>query len=332
MTWSGKTSTRCWVQASITACRVAASNGRCMSTPRTSAPSAGWRGMTVMLMAVNGSLPPERDKGGSMDFSGKVALVTGGGNGIGRAACVAFARKGAQVVAVDRDGAAAEATAGIVRQSGGDATAVTADVTKSAEVKTYVKAAIDKYGRIDCFFNNAGIEGKVAPIVDYDEAVFDAVIGVNVKGVFLGLKHVLPEMIRQGGGAIVNTASVAGLVGTPGMPAYVASKHAVIGLTKTAAGEVARQGIRVNAVCPGPVDTRMIHSLEAQLSPADPASIRRRYQASLPTGRYSTAEEIANTVLFLCSDLAAALTGAQYVVDGGRTATGGAVTQALQQD
>ena len=261
-----------------------------------------------------------------MDFSGKVALVTGGGNGIGRAACVAFAKQGAKVVAVDRDGAAAEATAGIIRQNGGDAVAVTADVTKSADVKAYVKAAIDKYGRVDCFFNNAGIEGKVSPIVDYDEAVFDAVIGVNVKGVFLGLKHVLPEMIRQGGGAIVNTASVAGLVGTPGMPAYVASKHAVIGLTKTAAGEVARQGIRVNAVCPGPVDTRMIHSLEAQLSPGDPASVNQRYQASLPTGRYSTAEEIANMVLFLCSDLASNTTGGQFVVDGGRTSTGGAVT------
>jgi NAD(P)-dependent dehydrogenase (short-subunit alcohol dehydrogenase family) len=261
-----------------------------------------------------------------MDFSGKVALVTGGGNGIGRAACIAFAKQGAKVVAVDPDGAAAEATAGIIRQSGGDAVADTADVTKSADVKAYVTAAIDKYGRVDCFFNNAGIEGKVSPIVDYDEAVFDAVLGVNVKGVFLGLKHVLPEMIRQGGGAIVNTASVAGLVGTPGMPAYVASKHAVIGLTKTAAGEVARQGIRVNAVCPGPVDTRMIHSLEAQLSPGDPASVNQRYQASLPTGRYSTPEEIASMVLFLCSDLASNTTGGQFVVDGGRTSTGGAVT------
>jgi len=261
-----------------------------------------------------------------MDFTGKVALVTGGGNGIGRAACVGFAQGGAKVVVVDRDGTAAEATAGIVRQNGGEALAVTADVTKAQEVKAYVKAAIDKYGRIDCFFNNAGIEGKVAPTADYDEAVFDAVIGVNVKGVFLGLRHVLPEMIRQGGGSIVNTASVAGLVGTPGMPAYVASKHAVIGLTKTAAGEVARQGIRVNAVCPGPVDTRMIHALEQQLAPDDPASITAKYQAALPTGRYSTAEEIANMVLFLCSDLASNTTGGQFVVDSGRTATGGAVT------
>ncbi len=261
-----------------------------------------------------------------MDFGGKVALVTGGGNGIGRAACIGFARHGAKVVVVDRDGAAAEATAGIVRQGGGEALAVTADVTKSADVKAYVKATLDAYGRIDCFFNNAGIEGKVAPVAEYDEAVFDAVIGVNVKGVVLGLRHVLPEMIRQGGGAVVNTASVAGLVGTPGMPAYVASKHAVIGLTKTAAGEVARQGIRINAVCPGPVDTRMIHSLEQQLSPGDPVAVEKRYQAALPTGRYSTVEEIANMVLFLCSDLASNTTGGQFVVDGGRTATGGAVT------
>ena len=128
-----------------------------------------------------------------MDFTGKVALITGGGNGIGRAAALGFARHGAKVVVVDRDGAAAEATAGIIRQDGGEALAVTADVTKSADVKAYVKAAIDKYGRIDCFFNNAGIEGKLAHTAEYDEAVFDAVIGVNVKGVFLGLRHVLPR-------------------------------------------------------------------------------------------------------------------------------------------
>src|SRR6476659_1055429 len=231
-----------------------------------------------------------------MDFTGKVALVTGGGNGIGRATSAAFARHGAKVVVVDRDAAGAEATAGIIRQNGGDALAGTADVTKSEDVKAYVTATIGKYGRIDCFFNNAGIEGKVAATAEYDEAVFDAVIGVNVKGVFLGLRHVLPEMIRQGSGAVVNTASVAGLVGTPGMPAYVASKHAVIGLTKTAAGEVARQGIRVNAVWPGTADARMIHDLEQQLAPAYTASVGKRYQAALPARRYSTVEEIANMV------------------------------------
>src|SRR5579859_5937626 len=262
-----------------------------------------------------------------MDFTGKVALVTGGGNGIGRATSVAFARQGAKVMVVDRDGDGAQATVGIIRQNNGDAVAVTADVTKVADVKAYVKAAIETYGRIDCFFNNAGIEGKLAPTTEYDEAVID----VNVKGVFLGLRHVLPEMIRQGGGAVVNTASVAGLVATPGMSAYVASKHAVIGLTKTAAGEVAHQGIRVNAVCPGPVDTRMIHALEEQISPADPAAVGARYQAAIPSGRYTTVDEIANMVLFLCSDLASNTTGGQFVVDGGRTATGGAVTNPVRQ-
>src|SRR6059058_5856844 len=264
-----------------------------------------------------------------MDFTDKVALITGAGNGIGRATALAFAKGGAKVVVVDRDTAGGEATAGIIRQQGGDARFVTADVTKSADVQAYVKAALDAYGKIDCFFNNAGIEGTVKHTAEYDEAMFDQVIGVNVKGVFLGLRHVLPVMLQQKQGAIVNTASVAGLVATPGMPAYVASKHAVIGLTKTA-GEVARHGVRVNAVCPGPVDTRMIHSLEQQLNPSDPASVSRRYQAAIPMGRYVVPDEIANTVLFLCSDAASAITGAQYVIDGGRTAVGGAVTQAMQ--
>jgi NAD(P)-dependent dehydrogenase (short-subunit alcohol dehydrogenase family) len=266
----------------------------------------------------------------NMDFTGKVALITGGGGGIGRATALAFAKAGAKVVVVDRDAAAGEATAGIIKQQGGEAKFVAADVTKSADVANYVKETLDTYGRVDCFFNNAGIEGKVAPTADYDEAMFDQVIGVNVKGVFLGLRHVLPVLLKQKSGSVVNTASVAGLVATPGMPAYVASKHAVIGLTKTASGECARQGVRVNAVCPGPVDTRMIHSLEQQLSPDDPDSVGKRYQSVIPSGRYTTPEEIANMVLFLSSDLASNITGAQYVVDGGRTAVGGAVTQAMQ--
>jgi NAD(P)-dependent dehydrogenase (short-subunit alcohol dehydrogenase family) len=260
-----------------------------------------------------------------MDFKDKVALITGAGNGIGRAASLAFAQHGAKVVAVDRDGPAAERTAGTIKQQGGDARAVTADVTRSADVQAYVKAAVDAYGRIDCFFNNAGIEGNVKATAEYDEAMFDQVININVKGVFLGLRHVLPVLLKQKSGAVVNTASVAGLVATPGMCAYVASKHAVIGLTKAASGEVARSGVRVNAVCPGPIDTRMIHSLEGQINPADPASVGERYKSGLPIGRYGTAEEVANVVLFLCSDLAGNITGAQYVIDGGRTAVGGAI-------
>jgi NAD(P)-dependent dehydrogenase (short-subunit alcohol dehydrogenase family) len=262
-----------------------------------------------------------------MDFNGKVVLITGAANGIGRQTALAFAARGAKIMAVDMDAAGAERTAGTIQQQGGKAHAHTADVTKSIAVEAYVKATLATYGRIDCFFNNAGIEGMVAPIAEYDEAAFDQVLAVNVKGVFLGLRHVLPVMLRQKSGAVVNTASVAGLVATPGMSAYAASKHAVIGLTKASAGEVARSGVRVNAVCPGPIDTRMIHSLESQLNPSNPASVGARYQAALPIGRYGTAEEVANVVLFLCSDLASNITGAQYVVDGGRTAVGGAIAK-----
>jgi NAD(P)-dependent dehydrogenase (short-subunit alcohol dehydrogenase family) len=262
-----------------------------------------------------------------MDFTGKVAVITGAGNGIGRQAALSFAARGARVLAVDRDASAAEATALTIKQQGGEARAHVADVTKSAQVRGYVDAALAAYGRVDCFFNNAGIECKVAPIAEYDEAEFDAVIEVNLKGVFLGLRHVL---VQQGAGAVVNTASVAGLVGTPGMAPYVASKHAVIGLTRTAAGEVARSGVRVNAVCPGPIDTRMIHSLEAQLDPADPSAAGRRYQSALPLGRYGTPEEVANVVLFLCSGFAGNINGAHFVADGGRTAVGGSVTATPQ--
>ncbi len=261
-----------------------------------------------------------------MDFTGKVALITGGGGGIGRAAALAFAAHGAKAVAVDFDPAIGEETAAQVRAAGGEATFVQADVTRSADVRGYVQKALDAYGRIDCFFNNAGIEGKVVPIQEYDEDVFDAVIAVNLKGVFLGLRHVLPVMLQQGGGTVVNTASVAGLFGGPGMPAYVASKHAVLGLTKVASADVAGQGVRVNAVCPGPVETRMMRSLEAQRNPNDPAAIADAMRAGMPTGRYTRPEEVANMVLFLCSDLSGNVTGTQFVVDGGRSGSGGSVS------
>lgn len=259
-----------------------------------------------------------------MDFTGKVALVTGGANGIGRAAAQGFARLGARVVVVDRDEAGGEGAAAAIRQGGGDARFVAADVARSADVQTYVRTALDAYGAIDCFFNNAGIEGKVVPTAEYDEAVFDAVIAVNLKGVFLGLRHVLPVMLRQGRGSIVNTASTAGLQGSPGLSAYVASKHGVIGLTRTAAGEVGAAGVRVNAVCPGPTDTRMIHALVQQSNPGDHEAEAARRRASIPLGRYATVEEVADVVLFLCSDMASSVTAAHYVVDGGRTGTAAA--------
>ncbi len=261
-----------------------------------------------------------------MNFTDKIALVTGGGNGIGRASALLFAEHGAAVVVVDKDAVAAADTARLITEQGGDALDVAADVSRSDQVQAYVAAALRKHDRIDCFFNNAGIEGQVAPTAEYDEDVFDSVMAVNVKGVFLGLRHVLPVMLKQGSGTVVNSASIAGLVGSPGMPAYVASKHAVIGLTKVTAGEVSGAGVRVNAVCPGPIETRMIQGLAEQINPSDPDTVHKGYHSNIPLGRYGQADEVANVVLFLCSDLASNITGAQYVVDGGRTASPPGVT------
>ena len=258
-----------------------------------------------------------------MDFTGKVALITGGGGGIGRATALGFAARGARVMLVDHDEAAGAASLGVVRQQGGEALFTRADVSRADEVKHYVQATLDAWGRIDCFFNNAGIEGKIAATQDYDDDVFDRVIAVNLRGVFLGMKHVLPVMLRQGSGAIVNTASTAALFGSPGMAAYAASKHGVLGLTKVASSDVAAQGVRVNAICPGPVETRMMRSLEAQRNPGDPGAVHAANRASAPSGRYCEPEEIAGAVLYLCSDLAGNVTGTQIVVDGGRSGAGG---------
>jgi NAD(P)-dependent dehydrogenase (short-subunit alcohol dehydrogenase family) len=258
-----------------------------------------------------------------MDFTGKVALITGGGGGIGRATAVGFATRGARVMVVDHDEDAGAATVGVVRQLGGEAQFIRADVSLVAEVKRYVQATLDAWGRIDCFFNNAGIEGTVTTITEYADDMFDRVIAINLRGVFLGMKHVLPVMLRQGSGAIVNTASTSGLFGGPGMAAYVASKHGVLGLTKVASSDVADQGVRVNAICPGPVETRMMRSLEAQRNPGDPEAVHAANRASAPSGRYTLPEEIAGAVLYLCSDLAGNVTGTQLVVDGGRSGAGG---------
>lgn len=254
-----------------------------------------------------------------MRLEGKGAIVTGGAAGIGRATCLALARAGARVMVVDRDATEGEATATLVREAGGEAWFVPADVSSNADVQAYVAEAMRRLGQIDCFFNNAGIEGRVAFTADYDESVFDSVLAVNVKGVFLGLKHVIPAMVAGGGGAIVNTSSTAGVSGSAGLSGYVASKHAVIGLTRTAAVEYGRDGIRVNAVCPGPTRTRMIASLEDQTGAGsnDPGA---RYRAMIPIGRYAEADEVADLVLFLCSDLSRSINGAHYLIDGGRTA------------
>jgi NAD(P)-dependent dehydrogenase (short-subunit alcohol dehydrogenase family) len=258
-----------------------------------------------------------------MDFTGKVVVVTGGGGGIGRAACVGFAERGATVVVVDRDAALGQGTADILHQRGATAQFVAADVAGAADVQAYVAATVAAHGRIDCFFNNAGIEGPVAAITEYEDDAFDRVIAINLRGVFLGLKYVLRQMLKQGAGAVVNTASIAGLVGGPGMAGYVASKHAVIGLTRTASADVARFGIRVNAVCPGPVETRMMRSLEQQRNPDDPDSVVAANRAAIPSGRYATPEEVANLVIYLCSDLAGSITGSHHVIDGGRTGSAG---------
>lgn len=250
----------------------------------------------------------------------KIALITGGGSGIGQAACLEFARAGARVVVVDIDAASGEKTAAAVRELGGEARFIRADVSQSREVQNYVDQTLSAYGRIDAFFNNAGIEGVVSPLAEYDEDNWDRVIGINLKGTFLGLRYVLPVMIAQKKGVVVNTASVAGTVGAPNMAAYSASKHAIIGLTRTAAGEVGKQGVRVNAVCPGPIHTRMMHSLEQMINPAEPSAVARANVARNPMGRYGEAHEVARIVVFLCSDDSDYVNGASWLIDGGRTA------------
>lgn len=245
-------------------------------------------------------------------FRGKVALVTGGASGIGKATALAFAREGARVVVADWMAEPGEATAAEIRASGGQATFVKVDVSRAADVEKMVKKAVEAYGRIDCAFNNAGVEGEMGPLTETTEESWDRVININLKGVFLCMKYEIPVMLAHGGGAIVNTSSVAGLVGFQNLLPYVASKHGVAGATKSAALEYGKLNIRVNAVCPGVIRTPMIERVLTE----NPA-MEETLAAGEPIGRLGMPEEIASSVLFLCSDAASFLTGQAIAVDGG---------------
>jgi 3alpha(or 20beta)-hydroxysteroid dehydrogenase len=246
-------------------------------------------------------------------FAGKVAVVTGAASGFGLAASTRVAAEGASVVLVDR---AADALRDAAASISG-ALPVIADVSLEADVDSYVAAALSAHGRIDLFFNNAGIEGRMAPMTELSADDFDRVWAVNARGVFLGLRAVLRVMKQQRSGTIVNTASMAGIRGSATFSPYVASKHAVVGLTRCAALEGAPFGIRVNAVAPGHIDTRMARALTAQINPEDPDGVYQRIAASVPLGsRYGTAAEVAGLVLWLLSDDAAYISGATQLIDG----------------
>jgi len=246
---------------------------------------------------------------------GKVVLVTGAGSGIGRATALVFAREGARVVVSDIVVEGGQETVQQIEAAGGEAIFVKADVSKAADVEALVTQTVETYGRLDCAFNNAGIEGGVKPTIDCTEEEFDRTIAVNLTGVWLCMKYEIQQMLSQGGGAIVNTASAAGLVGFPGLPDYVASKHGVVGLTKTAALEYAKSGIRVNAVCPGVIQTPMVER-GAQLSPGfDELAVSME-----PVGRFGQPAEVGEAVVWLCSDAASFVTGIPMQVDGGLVA------------
>lgn len=242
----------------------------------------------------------------------KVAVITGGAGGIGKVTAKRFLDEGASVVLVDLfEDALAEAK----KELGDKVLTVQADVSKEEDVQKYVDKTVEQFGKIDIFFNNAGIEGKVAPITEQKVEDFDKVIAVNVRGVFLGLQKVLPVMIKQASGSIINTSSVAGLGGSPNVSPYITSKHAVVGLTKAAAVESAPHGIRVNSIHPSPVNTRMMRSLETGLE-VDEATMAK----SIPLGRYGESDDIASLVVFLASDESTFITGSQYRIDGGMAA------------
>jgi NAD(P)-dependent dehydrogenase (short-subunit alcohol dehydrogenase family) len=253
-------------------------------------------------------------------LDGKVAVVTGAAGVIGSATAQLLAERGARIVAVDRKAADLKAAMADLPASA-DALAVTADVTGEDEVADYVRAAIEKFGTIDVFYNNAGIEGDIAPITKYSLATFRKVLDVNVVGVFLGLKHVLPVMLKQNRGSIINTASIAGLIGSPDIAVYSASKHAVIGLTKSAALECAGSAVRVNCVCPGQIDSRMLSAIVEGRNPGNTPVPTERIVDRTPARRLGQASEVAVVVAFLASDDASYVSGSAYTVDGGRVAS-----------
>ena len=253
-------------------------------------------------------------------FEGKVAVITGAAGGIGQAIAARFGHEGAKIVAVDLGGRDLDDAVKSLREAGVDAIGVPADVTRASKVEAYVAAARSHFGGVDILCNNAGILGWVGPSTAYPEDVFDQVLAVNVKGVWLGIKYAVPAMRERGGGSIINTASTAGLRGGGSIIAYTASKHAVIGITRSAALDFAPDRIRVNAVCPSPIETRMIRALERGTNPDDPEAVRQSYIADLPLGRYGEPAEVAALVAFLASDDAAYITGGIYPVDGGSLA------------
>jgi NAD(P)-dependent dehydrogenase (short-subunit alcohol dehydrogenase family) len=247
--------------------------------------------------------------------AGKVALVTGASSGIGRATALAFAREGAKVVVADVTVEGGEETVAQVKNAGGEAIFVKTDVSKAVEVEALVAKAVAIYGRLDCAHNNAGIAGKAKTVVDDTEDNWDRILAINLKGVWLCMKYEIAHMLKHGGGAIVNTASGAGLIGVRRGGAYVASKHGVVGLTKTAALEYAKAGIRVNCVCPGPIDTPMLQGIGGSNQ-----VVIERMVAAQPGGRLGQPAEIAEAAVWLCSDAASFVTGLPMPVDGGYTA------------
>jgi NAD(P)-dependent dehydrogenase (short-subunit alcohol dehydrogenase family) len=253
----------------------------------------------------------------SIRLDGKVAVVTGAAGVIGAAAMRLMAARGARIVAVDRREQDLKAAIAELPASA-EALAVTADVTSEDEVAAYVQTALTGFGSIDVFYNNAGVEGEIKPITDYPLDAFRRVLDVNVVGVFLGLKHVLPVMLKNNKGSIINTASIAGLIGSPQIAVYSASKHAVIGLTKSAAWECTGTNVRVNCVCPGMIESRMLSAIiEGRTGTPEPHD---RVVERIPARRLGQASEVASIVAFLASDEASYVSGSAYTVDGGRTA------------